>query len=219
MEHPVVVDVFTVPDYSRYIGGCVDPDFSNYRSGKDTQHQFYFRKVAVSPDFPSGVKVTYRKYAADSTIEIVPKDVPSGDGIYLEARQVESRWYPENVFFLLHSFPSGPLMPVELVQGSHSQLMDTFREVKKRWAISCPNAVEDWAAFIDECPKTDDLYEYLQSHELYIPLKGILFKDIYAPDSNYGVQPAFQNVIPSFVAHSSVRFAPSGITYEPTNGK
>ena len=175
-------------------------------------------KVAVSPDYPSGVKVTYRKYAADYTIEIVPKTMPTEDGIYLEARQVESRWYPENGFFLLHSFPSGSLLPVDFVQGSHSQLMDTYKEVKKRWAITCPNVVEDWAAFIDECPKSDDVYEYLQTHELYIPLKDILFKGTDVPD-NDSVQPTVHTAMPSFVAPSSVRFAPPGITYEPTDGK
>ena len=52
-----VVDLFVVPDYKVLIDPFFDPKFTNYSKVENTQLQFTFEEIDVSPDFPTGVKV------------------------------------------------------------------------------------------------------------------------------------------------------------------
>lgn len=45
-----------------------------YSKGALTQHQFILESVNKSPDFPCGVKMTYRKYSSDEVMEVRKDD-------------------------------------------------------------------------------------------------------------------------------------------------
>jgi hypothetical protein len=65
-----VQDVYIIPDYQKFLRGCIDPKLSGYAKLEKTQHRWQFEAVDKSAHFPQGCKVTYRAYASDRVIEI-----------------------------------------------------------------------------------------------------------------------------------------------------
>jgi len=66
-----VVDVYAIPNYINFFEDAIKID--NYAKELETQHQWRFEAVQESPNFQSGVKVTYRAYSSNKVIEFVQK--------------------------------------------------------------------------------------------------------------------------------------------------
>ena len=64
-----VHDILSVPDYTSYFEPHMHT-FGRFAKGEWTQHQFFFNMTDDSR-FPNGVKISYRKYAAEKACEIV----------------------------------------------------------------------------------------------------------------------------------------------------
>jgi hypothetical protein len=73
--NPEVIDLFAIPNYEEVLTPCIDKNFSRYCKEEQTQHQFIFESVTPSDDFPFGVKMTYRAYSTDETIEIFESEM------------------------------------------------------------------------------------------------------------------------------------------------
>ena len=65
-----VIDILCVPDYKLYMKEYVDPALARCDKEKWSELQWIFDKVNVSEQFPSGVKVMYRKFSADEVFII-----------------------------------------------------------------------------------------------------------------------------------------------------
>lgn len=67
-----VKDVFVVPNYKKFLGGCIDPRFQGWTKGDSTQLQWKFEKApeAHQSFFPLRVRVQYRAFCSDELIEI-----------------------------------------------------------------------------------------------------------------------------------------------------
>ena len=65
-----VIDVFVVPNYKDFFNPYIYPKFSRYTKKEWTQHQYRFEAVTISTEFPSGSKLTYRKYSSDRVVVI-----------------------------------------------------------------------------------------------------------------------------------------------------
>jgi hypothetical protein len=64
-----VRDVYVIPNYIDFFEDAIDEHLKNYTKEIETQHQWRFQAVQPSPNFLSGVKVTYRAYSSDKVIE------------------------------------------------------------------------------------------------------------------------------------------------------
>jgi hypothetical protein len=57
-----VRDVMIIPDYQKYLEPCIDNKLSKLHKEIQTQHQWRFEAVPMSPLFPLGCKTMYRAY-------------------------------------------------------------------------------------------------------------------------------------------------------------
>eukprot|EP01041_Mallomonas_annulata_P012238 gene12238-25709_t len=148
-----IVDIFVVPDYVKYIMPHVDPIFSGYCKKEQTQHMFTFEAVVPCPDFPHGVKMTYRAYASDKIHEIhTNPDEMCGftaTNVFV-SNQPESyikddgTVVPEGMY-LLHSLPTDSgIEPVEFLKDTNRKIHDHWKEFRDVIA-----------------PQSDDVREYL----------------------------------------------------------
>jgi hypothetical protein len=63
-----IVDVFCIPDYSKFFSGCLDPRFQGWAREERTQLQWRFDKPPCPKDvpfFPFGARVQYRAFSSD----------------------------------------------------------------------------------------------------------------------------------------------------------
>ena len=102
--------------------------------------QWRFEKVAISEDFPLGVKTQYRAFAHDEVIEIVrspfPPDTIAGALTGLKAQRTLVFDYPRDNpsgradgMFILQKFPSTPLQPSAFEPGSRKDLEKTMSKL------------------------------------------------------------------------------------------
>ena len=66
----IIEDIFCVPNYREYLHEYIDPRLTRCDKEKWTELQWYFDSVEKSALYPHGVKVTYRKFAADEVFVI-----------------------------------------------------------------------------------------------------------------------------------------------------
>jgi hypothetical protein len=94
-----VVDVMVIPNYQKFLEGCI-LKIENLHKELQTQHQWRFEAVPVTPNFPLGCKTTYRAYSSDKVVEFEIKDkesciTPVGRATGLEPCTVKSKWQPQ----------------------------------------------------------------------------------------------------------------------------
>ena len=70
-----VIDVFVIPNFKDFFNPYIDTKFSRYTKKEWTQHQYRFEAVTISTEFPSGSKLTYRKYSSDRVVVIDKKPI------------------------------------------------------------------------------------------------------------------------------------------------
>ena len=119
-----VVDVFVVPDYTAYIAKFIDKSLSRAHKLDWTQLQWIFESVPISPQFSSGVKVTYRAYSSDVAYEIIDRDtLPLHDSLRISPHGIpyapvrtQVRTYPEGGLSILKALPTGTIEHASFVQ-------------------------------------------------------------------------------------------------------
>ncbi len=82
----------------------------------------------------------------------------------------------ENERSVLKSFPSGLLKPQEFVEGSFKSIQKTAGLVKQRFGGNMPGVAYQWDQFLLSAPKSDNVYDFVKDHPLYIPFKKELFQ-------------------------------------------
>lgn len=161
-----VKDLYIIGDFSKFFEPCIDQYFEAYAKEEDTQHCFKFEAVDVTPDFPYGVRTTYRAYASDKVIEFTKKPKnqclsPIGRRTGLEPHTLEVTWGPwrdSNIninkkvlgFYILKNIPShstqnGRAMfpPKDFKENSMQQFEKTVNEAKSRF-VDRPEICAAW---------------------------------------------------------------------------
>ena len=172
-----VVDIFVVPDYKGLLDQLICDGLSNYMKEEETQLQFIFESVPVSEDYPFGVKVEYRAYAADDVIEIWEgegESFPHG----FQPVQVIVKSYPVNIIKALP--PVGcRIYPQPFVDGSRDELEKVGKQMITECKNSNPVAAREWEEFLDICPRNDNVMSYLaNTGPLELPLFEEMFKEV-----------------------------------------
>ena len=92
--------------------------------------------------------------------------------------------------FILKSIPEGIPEPAEFVKDSHHIINHVMQGVKSYFGVYNPHVVREWEEWINDCPRTDDVNQYVQDIPLHIPLRNILF----APHTAANVTPLLNSV-------------------------
>ena len=181
-----VEDVFCVPDYSSFVtANCADKNFQRWKMTKWAKLQFIMEEVAVSEEFPLGVRTTYRTHcrnnvvlfeddeSPNATVPLRPVDVK----VHTHPRPTEER--PSGGLFILQRLPTAPLRPVPFKSGSNIFLGRVMACIKKHYSNNNPQWVSDWEAWRADAPTSDDSQEYIAAHpeQWYVPFKDVLFPD------------------------------------------
>ena len=101
-----VEDFFVIPDYTKMLENCGDSMFGDYAKSDHTQLQFSFESVPVSSFFPTGVKVTYRKYSSEEVVELREEQNPKYPEYNVCPRKVRVQNYPKEKYVALEEIPT-----------------------------------------------------------------------------------------------------------------
>ena len=67
--HMEIHNIVILHDWRAFMEECTDGNLGRWAKEEMTQHQWKFEKCANDANFPLNVKVFYRSYAADETVE------------------------------------------------------------------------------------------------------------------------------------------------------
>lgn len=173
-----VEDIFAVADLETLLKRCIDPLLSRFRVFPYHILHFEFEGVEEAVEHPTGVKVTWSKYASKRYFELEYDPDPE-NLIHMKAVAQERKVFPEAPGFLniLHSFPTTGIRPMELVPGSYALLQHVHAKVSNRWERK-PSVLAAWDRFLEVAPRSDDVDEYCQIYPLKVPLREFLFGDL-----------------------------------------
>jgi hypothetical protein len=113
-----------------------------------------------------------RKCVEVVTYPVQEGDVPAGD-------------------YILKSIPEGIPQPCPFVKDSHLILQSVMEGIRTHFGAYAPHVVTEWEQWLCDCPKTDDVYEYVKEFPLHIPLRNKLFCD----GAMMSVEPQSNNVV------------------------
>ncbi len=183
-----ILDIFAFPDYGAFIGGCVDAHLSHLHTLDFTQLQWIFEHIEVSPDFPFGVKTTYRRHSSDRVCEIremnpdqCTTDIGKVTG--LEPYAVPTITQPtadtfasRNVegFYLLTRIPctkDTPWGPSPFDEDTETTIAKLKAGVNRFFMVGTPVRDEWNRWFADEAPKSGDVRVFLERRRLKKPLE------------------------------------------------
>jgi hypothetical protein len=186
---PEVIDVFVIPEFSKFIYDSVDNFLSHLHTLDFTQLQWIFEECTPDIYFPYGVKTTYRRYSSDRVCEIreqAPNQCTTiiGQQTGLEPYAVCVEIFPNNKTFddrpvegfsLLTKLPcSGrtPWLPSLFAENTKKVFDKVYSGVMNFFAVGSI-ARNEWVQWLTKiAPRTDDVFEYLdQHHEMKKPLE------------------------------------------------
>jgi len=177
-----VVDVFTVPDYKTYYKDEIDKKLKYYGTLLDTKLQWKFEKCSES-NFPLNVKVSYRAFASDNSVMIIPMaHIPRhyrtniGVNTGYQAIHIINDWEPTNKItqklvgdFHLAQLPRKPLEPEAFKSGTRAKL-ETSLSCIYNYFKDTPTTTE-WKTFdTTYLPQNDSVENYWREHNVQIPL-------------------------------------------------
>lgn len=197
----VVEDVFVLPNYVKYFDGHIDAKLARYAKEQHTKLQWTFEAVDISEHFRTGVKVLYRAYSTERTIEFrcLPKNEcisPIGQLTGLDPVVVYHKWFPdENTFEsrqgikgfnVLTSLPgitkaqanSGEslFVPVEFVQNSEQAINACLIECLQYFAVGSAE-YDAWLYWKDNfSTHQGSSVDYVAKHGMYVPLENFFGK-------------------------------------------
>jgi hypothetical protein len=138
------------------------------KNGEDnwTQLQFTFDAVPVSREFPCGVKLTYRAYAAKTAIII---ETSNESEVGYKATNIDVLDQPERGEYLLNTLPTKcTLVPEAFCVGASAKLDATVaRIIQHPSTRSKRDVIAAWTNFKNtKAPTTDDAFEYVRGFPL-----------------------------------------------------
>lgn len=158
--------------------------FNNrYAKNEWTQLQITFMQVPISELFPTGCKVTFRKYTQNKVLLIEQCDESEGNCGFkvlqaiVSSQPEQTATAPEGMFVLRSLPPPGiDLQPDAFISGSREQLMKVVDQVSRLFSRHLPEVVSEWINFRDNIAPQDDSSEnYVAAKGMYIPLRDQLF--------------------------------------------
>ena len=81
----------------------------------------------------------------------------------------------ENECSILKCMPYGNLLPQLFVPGARAHMESVAAAVKLKYGLDFPGAAAQWTEFLLNAPQSDNVYDYLCDHPLYVPFKEELF--------------------------------------------
>jgi hypothetical protein len=174
----MVIDVFTIPDFSSFIYSSVDNYLSHLHTLDFTQLRWIFEECQPDRFFPYGVKTIYRRYSSDRVCEIreqAPNQCTTKIGILtgLEPNAVCVEIFPNKEIFrdrpvvgfsLLTSLPCTgwtPWVPSPFVENTKNTFDKVYSGVTIFFAVGSPARAE-WVEWLTNIvPRTDDVFELL----------------------------------------------------------
>ena len=194
-----VIDLIALPDYTKLMKDCIDPNLGHWAKNEWSQLQIIIEKVEVSNQTPLGVKTTYRAYVEDEYVEIV-QDIGTTNahrsvcGLIPQLCKVRTHPLPgEPHLNWLHKIPDGDIEPAPFITGSHDAMAGVARTMSKAYSKDKPTVSAEWDKWMAEvAPQSDDVQQYrpacggvvtqpgsfnysTEDGELYIPFKNKLF--------------------------------------------
>jgi hypothetical protein len=129
----------------------------------------------------------------------------NGSDMHADAQRLNVGYKPiemvvdtfENEHSILRCFPFGELKPQAFVEGAIEKIKKTAELVKRKFA-KFDGVIRQWNEFLEIAPKSDDVYEYIRDHPLYVPFAKDLFQleldQGYATTRDLATVKAFQEV-------------------------
>ena len=77
--------------------------------------------------------------------------------------------------YILKSLPEGIPKPAPFIESSHAILTTVMEGIRQHFGVIAPHVVTEWEEWMKECPKTDDVEEYIKEFPLHVPLRNTLF--------------------------------------------
>jgi hypothetical protein len=77
--------------------------------------------------------------------------------------------------YILKSIPEGIPGPAPFVKDSHLVLNQVMEGIRQYFGVTAPHVVAEWEEWIKDCPKSDDVNEYIKDFPLHVPLLNKLF--------------------------------------------
>lgn len=81
---------------------------------------------------------------------------------------------PCEVINILHHLPSADIVPKGFVTGAYESLVRVMKAVTSYFKNQ-PTVVSQWTDFVQLCPKSDSVVDYVSAHQLHVPLQDELF--------------------------------------------
>ena len=97
-----------------------------------------------------------RKCVEVVTYPVEEGDIPAGD-------------------YILKSIPEGIPKSSAFVKDSHLILQAVMEGIRRHFGVYAPHVVTEWEEWSKDCPKSDDVDEYVKDFPLHIPLRDKLF--------------------------------------------
>lgn len=245
--HAIMEDILVVPDYQSVLEDCILSGFARMHKEEQTQLQWHFYAVAVSPMFPLGCKTTYRAYSSDQVVEF--KKQPKGQcvskvGRYtgLEPYTLFCRWYPSSKcdpnrvgvegFFILSKLPVCPfgfgtfMKPCDFETGSTEVINKCLLEVHRQWQAfdTHKDIINQWAQWRTAfAPTSDNAVEYvthMRTRGHYnMPLRLILFNPTHymTPETWIDKVDAYSDYDPNFQWPEGIAIALNSVASDQFN--
>ena len=175
---PKIIDVFIIPDFSKFIWGAVDGYLSHLHTLDFTQLQWIFEYHPKSRLFPYGVKTTYRRYSSDRVCEICERHPDQCTTTIGKATGLEPYAIPVTTFPTAETFPDRdvegfclltrlpctgktPWEPSPFDENTKTIFDKVYNGVMAFFPVGSPerNEWEQWLS--DTIPRTSDTNEYL----------------------------------------------------------
>ena len=188
-----VEDILAVPDYVGFMQKHIDKNLSRCDKEEWTELEWTFEAVETSESYPTGVKVTYRKYTNDDVI-LVYEDEEQTYGFSSCKYKVNRHPMPlqpgdPDGMYLLSSLPDGTteFLPQPFIKGSRKHLETLVRKIGNEFN-KVPGVEKEWKHWMDHvAPKTDCATDFCRENPLQIPFWDELFSgspvntDTYVP--------------------------------------
>jgi hypothetical protein len=166
-----VIDLMVIPNYTKILDGCIDPNLGRWAKEEWAQLQLTFERAEKSAENLLGVKTTYRPYVQDEFIEIVedlgPKtEYSSVCGLIPQLCECKTHPLPgEPALNWLHKIPSASAKfePDAFITDSNKAMQVVAEKMMTSYAIDKPSVAAEWEKWINDAPGSDNSHEYRSS--------------------------------------------------------
>ena len=185
-------------DYKSFLDNVLDKSIQ-IPKGHAAQLQYKFElateaEMEAYPDrFPMGTKVNYRKCSQQFTTKMWPCECERYKVEVYKVYLMTSDWQPESTpyedlrapgisFFKEKPVGHPPIMP--FASGAHANFMNFMYKVRTNFFVQekFSDVKKEWEEFAAKVmPSSDDVNDYLRTHQVRMPLSKCLWR----PDASF----------------------------------